>query len=338
MCENSCLLAKGISKCVKGVNLPANPYEIVEENYCDSSNDDCMLGSYVQCSSPNKFNGNDRETSSNDSDDTDSSGRETDGDQVTYSKWGRIENKVQKMTVTEDCSDCVRSCKESVKSSKQHIFRKRSQAAFLIETKSNLQEGHLLMQVDYSESYKNAEQNEIQSGYFDHSCFSIFTACCYYRIEEGELMTYAVTITSESSDHSRIAVFSCVIKILKVMEERINPIKKVIAWSYKMGAYFRSRFVFMLLSTNDKAIDVKWHYNEAHHGKEPMDGVGGAIKNLVVCAVKSGKVSVRDSEEFTKAANDIFPSIRSLYMPVEDMLEESAEVANAPYSRNTSST
>ena len=120
---------------------------------------------------------------------------------------------MQKVTVTEERSDCVESCKESVKSLKQYIFRKRSRAASLIEAKSKLQEGQLLMQVDYSESYKKAEQNEIQNAYFGHSCFSIFTACCYCKAEEGELMKYPVTIISESNDHSRIAAFSCVNKI-----------------------------------------------------------------------------------------------------------------------------
>ena len=113
------------------------------------------------------------------------------------------------------------------------------------------------MQVDYSESYKNNEQNEMQGAYFGHSCFSIFNTCCYYKAEEGELMKYPVTITSESSHHSRIAAFSCVNKIIKLMEEKIKSIKKVIVWSDGMGAQFRSRFVFMLLSTNDHAINLE---------------------------------------------------------------------------------
>ena len=75
-------------------------------------------------------------------------------------------------------SDCVGSWKESIKSLKQHIFWKLSQAASFIEAKSNLQEGQFLMQVDCCESYKNAEQNKIQSAYFGHSYVSIFTACC----------------------------------------------------------------------------------------------------------------------------------------------------------------
>ena len=62
------------------MNLPANSHEIVGENCCHSSNDYCMLGFCVQCSSPSKFNGNDEEISSNDFDSTNSSGRETHGD------------------------------------------------------------------------------------------------------------------------------------------------------------------------------------------------------------------------------------------------------------------
>ena len=89
-----------------------------------------------------------------------------------------------------------------------------------------------------------------------HTCFSIFTACCCSKAEEGELM-YPVTITSESSDHSRIAAFSCVNKIIKLMEEKIKPIKRVIVWSDGMAAQFRSRFVFMLVSTIDHAIDLE---------------------------------------------------------------------------------
>ena len=160
MCENSCLLAKGINKCAKA-DLPTNPHGIVEENCCDFTNDDCMLGSCENCFIPKKFNGIDGETSSNDN--TDSSDGETDGDQVTYCKWTRVEKKVQKVTVMEERSDCVENWKETVKSLKQHISRKHSQAASLIDAKSNLQKGQLLMQVDYSDSYKNAEQNEMQT-------------------------------------------------------------------------------------------------------------------------------------------------------------------------------
>ena len=37
----------------------------------------------------------------------------------------------------------------------------------------------------------------------------------------------------------------------------------------------------MLLSGFDIDTSLEWHYMEAHHGKGPMDVVGGTIKNVV---------------------------------------------------------
>ena len=31
---------------------------------------------------------------------------------------------------------------------------------------------------------------------------------------------------------------------------------------------------------------VQWYYNERHHGKGPMDGVGGTVKNMIFQQVK----------------------------------------------------
>ena len=43
----------------------------------------------------------------------------------------------------------------------------------------------VLISVDYTESYKHKQQREIQSVYFGHTRFSIFTACCYLRDSEN---------------------------------------------------------------------------------------------------------------------------------------------------------
>ena len=77
----------------------------------------------MKYSNPNKFNGIDDEISSNDSEKAaDYSGIKADGYQVTYSTWSWIAKKMQKITLTEDRSDCMGSWKNSVRSLKQHIF------------------------------------------------------------------------------------------------------------------------------------------------------------------------------------------------------------------------
>ena len=57
------------------------------------------------------------------------------------------------------------------------------------------------------------------------------------------------------------------------------------------------------------------------------------IPDLYLCCFQpSTRGLLSNPEEFAKAGNDVVLSVRSLYMPIEDMLEEPAEVVNAPLS------
>ena len=73
-------------------------------------------------------------------------------------------------------------------------------------------------------------------------------------------------------------------KYLEILGENIA----VHIWSDECA----SQYVFSLISNFDPSYDVTWYYNERHHGKGPMDGLGVTIKNLVFRHVKSGKVVI----------------------------------------------
>ena len=79
----------------------------------------------------------------------------------------------------------------------------------------------------------------------------------------------------------------------------------------------------------DKAIYTEWHYNKSHRGKDTMDGIGGIVKNVIFRKVKSGNVVI-DSPKFVDYASQLVPSITSLYLPVEEIIEEPKETARAP--------
>ena len=60
-----------------------------------------------------------------------------------------------------------------------------------------------LQYVDYSKNYQCQQQNEIQSAYFGHKSFSLFTACAYFRlIDHNEMKSLPITVTTEASDKS----------------------------------------------------------------------------------------------------------------------------------------
>ena len=83
--------------------------------------------------------------------------------------------------------------------------------------------------------------------------------------------------------------------MIKEVERHTNLIK-IIMWSDGCTAQFRSRFVFKLLANSRRDLQLEWNYNDAHHCKGPLDGIGGTIKNVAFKQVKSGRVIINSAE------------------------------------------
>ena len=64
--------------------------------------------------------------------------------------------------------------------------------------KAELSDSDLLVHADFTESYRNDQQNEIKSTYFGNQSFSLFTLCCYFK------GVTSVVVVTKNSDHNRI--------------------------------------------------------------------------------------------------------------------------------------
>ena len=221
-------------------------------------------------------------------------------------------------------------CAETITDMKQHIHRKRVQFKEIESIKKHLVEGQLLIHLDYSENYKAKHQNEIQSAYFGGKTFTLFTACIYYK-EDGRLNKMSVTVTTEASDKSRSTSIGCINEVIEYAVNEIDvPITKLFIASDGCSAQFRSKFVFRLLLDMQPDLDIEWHYNEAHHGKGPMDGIGGTIKNVVYRRVMAGDLVINTPEEFATKADELSHSIKCLYLPSNEIPNEPSDIADAP--------
>ena len=91
-----------------------------------------------------------------------------------------------------------------------------------------------MIQVDYSEGYHNKNQDEIQSAYFGHETFSIFTACEYFRPSEtADVERVPIVIVNEANNQSCIASFTCVSKVVDSIEERmplLSSLQRMYIW------------------------------------------------------------------------------------------------------------
>ena len=157
----------------------------------------------------------------------------------------------------------------------------------------------------------------------------MFTACVYYVDEKKSLIKRLACVVSENNDHSRAAALTCIDLVIKEIEKHIL-LTKVVLWSDGSAAQFRSRFVFKLLADCRPDIQVEWNYNEAHHGKRPMDRIGGTVKNVVYRQVKTGNVTIKSAEQFSDAVNHFVPTITTLFQKEEDVLAEPDDITQAP--------
>lgn len=82
-----------------------------------------------------------------------------------------------------------------------------------------------------------------------------------------------------------------------------------------MVAQFRSHFAFRLLTvTVMLGRSLSWFYNKRHHGKSPMDGVSGSMKNVIFRKIKLGQGVVYSPLEFTEAVQKVALLIHSIYL------------------------
>ena len=142
------------------------------------------------------------------------------------------------------------------------------------------------------------------------------------RLFDRNLLKRPAAVVSESSDHSRIAAVTYIDFVIKEVDRHIN-LTKIITWNDGCAAQFRSRFVVKLLSNYRRDLQIEWSYNEAHHGKGPMDGIGGTIKNVVFRQAKSRRV-------ISVAANKFVPLIAALFQKEKDFLRKPGDINQSP--------
>ena len=228
ICENLIFLVRALSS---KINKPilSNIHSLVESYSCNSSSKACMYSDCEVC----------YDTGLGVEDFTD------DCTEIQFYQWKHMDKNVQKVESVLPPDEFLSLFNEEVKVLKKHIYIKRQQHANYNQLKENLKTGEILLHVDYSENYVNKQQGEIQSAYFGHDSFSIFTACRYLRDAEEKLVNENVVVVSEASYHSRIAAFTCINKVFNFVREKHElPLKVTLhVWSDGCTGQFRSRYV-----------------------------------------------------------------------------------------------
>ena len=125
--------------------------------------------------------------------------------QRNFYSWQKVDRKVRNTCLIASHRELVNMFNTQMPVLKKPIFVKREQNMFYNNVKDSFEENEVLVHVDYSENYSNKHQQEIQNARPAQNTFSIFTACCYFRGDDGEVVSKNITITCNATDHSPIA-------------------------------------------------------------------------------------------------------------------------------------
>ena len=99
------------------------------------------------------------------------------------------------------------------------------------------------------------------------------------------------------------------------MGETLKPdVETVHFWSDGSAAQFKSKYCFELMASYNPAITITWSYFESHHGKGPVDGIGGSVKSTVYRNVKAGKKVINNAKESADYADCIINNINVIYV------------------------
>ena len=79
---------------------------------------------------------------------------------------------------------------------------------------------------------------------------------------------------------------------------------------------------------------MQWHCNEAHHGKRPMNGIGGTVKKMVFRKNKAERAIINPAIEICEVANRV-TSVTSLYQSKNDIMREPDDMEKSPSIPNT---
>ena len=200
ICKSAVLLSKAVPS-IAPAKIPTDPHTIVEHYSCESYLSDCIQSRCDEC----KNHGLDRADFESPSDSSNSDNGEDEREKtIKFQEWKRDDNGfMMKSHVSLSLEDGLELWNSRMQRLKEHIFAKRQQQSKISHLKTNLKSTEILLHVDYSQSHKSKEQNEIQSAYFGQSPFSFFTACPYYRcLELGKVKAMPTTVTSEAIDKS----------------------------------------------------------------------------------------------------------------------------------------
>lgn len=213
-----------------------------------------------------------------------------------------------------------------------HVDRVKRQYGEAQKIKQNLAADEVIVNMDFSENYACKSVNEIQSAYWNQNAVTLHPVVIYYKDDERALQHKSLVIVSDEMGHNSSTVMTFVDKVVAEVQNCVPAIKRIHYYTDSPTSQYRNKTIFRVVANHEEMYGCKavWNYFEAGHGKGPCDGLGGTTKRMADEAVKSGKVTIQDAEEFydwTQSPSCSFRNVHFLYVSSSECQKKADEVS-----------
>lgn len=223
---------------------------------------------------------------------------------VKYSQWKRVDvegkKKMRIVQIEVDKADFIKIFKKEITEFEAHAERVKAQYGQLKELKSNLPEGHMIVQMDFAENYTCQSVEEVQSAWWNGTMVTLHPAVADFNDENGSLIHQSTVFISDELAHNSSTMYAILRKLVPELKSIVPEVKYIHYFTDSPTSQYRNKTIFHILTQHEKefGIPASWHYFEAGHGKGPCDGVGGTTKRMADEAVKQQKATIQDADDF----------------------------------------
>ena len=255
---------------------------------------------------------------------------------IMYEQWKRvtIEDKDKKkfvmriVKITTKKMAFVEHLKQVTTEFQAHVDRMRNQYDEIRRLKNTLPAHHAVVHMDFAENYTCRTVDEIQSAYWNQTAVTLHPSVVY--TQEGHK---SFVIVSDDVSHNAASVVSFVIQLIAEIKKLDPLIERIHYWTDGPTSQYRNRSIFYLVSNHEDlfpGISAQWNYFEAGHGKGPCDGLGGSTKRLADQAMRNGKVTIQDAEEFyswSQGPHCTMQNVKFLYISKDECEKSATDLA-----------
>lgn len=151
---------------------------------------------------------------------------------------------------------------------------------------------------------------------------TIFTCALWTREVTGRQLA----IVSNDLCHDKHSVLIYLEEIFSLIRSEYPHITSVRMFSDGCASQFKNKWIVSLVVRTSLSLTVtSWSFFATAHGKGLVDVIGGRAKSMIWMKVRSGKVIVKDANDFFNTARHYLPGITFLYIP-ESVIREDANI------------